>query len=459
MLRDMPAPPTKPLSRAPRPSMAAMQPTAIRVTVLAGPDRDTSCEIKRPKVTIGRALRADVKLSDPTVSEFHIDLHGSGRSILVTDCGSVNGVRIGETQIERAWIRSGSKLQLGETIILLETTQRLSPAPSELTRYGGLVGNSSVMRSCFAELRNAAECDDDVLLEGESGTGKDLAARAIHENSQRKDKPLIIVNCGGLPYTDVSQVHSALFGHEKGAFTGSVKARKGAFREAEGGCVFLDEVGDLPLEIQTLLLHALEHRLVTPLGADRPIKVDVRVLFATWRNLPRMVNERLFRLDLYHRMGSLPIQLPALAEHREDIPLLIEHFVAKYNAELKSNYSIDTRTCQMLVDREYRGNVRELEKLVRRLVMRKASASAAKEILMNHKIRADMMEVVAAVDRSGQRWKDAMREFERAYVAQIQKKSHSRSQAARIAGVTRTQWNRILERINRGTGTKPTDSE
>lgn len=428
-------------------SRIQIQPVALRITVLEGPDRGLVRVVERHKAMLGRAPSADVTLTDPTVSDFHVELHGSARAIFVADSDSSNGVFVDDLQIEKAWVWPGTKLRIGKSILLLETDRQLVRQQSELSSFGALIGKSAAMRSCFAELEAAAACDDDILLEGESGTGKDLAARAIHAHSQRRDKPFVVVNCGALPHTDVSQVHSTLFGHYKGSFTGALKDRKGAFREANSGVLFLDEIGDLPLEIQTLLLHTLEQRQVTPLGSDSPMKVDVRVIFATWHHLPKMVNEKRFRLDLYYRMGPLPIHMPSLAERREDIPLLIDYFVDKYNRELNSSHSIDLRTRELLQERDYRGNVRELEKLVKRLVMRRAAPGTARELLERHHASTQPMAAPPGMpEQGGLAWNEAKALFERSYLDTLIKKARNHAHAARLAGVTRTQLSRMMER-------------
>jgi DNA-binding NtrC family response regulator len=236
-------------------------------------------------------------------------------------------------------------------------------------RYGleHIIGSSPPMRSLFEKIRLAAPTNSTVLIVGESGTGKELVARAIHQNSQRSQGPFVVVNCAAVAET---LAESELFGHEKGAFTGAVSARKGFFEAAEGGTLFIDEIGDLPLPLQTKLLRALEQRVITRVGSTREIPVDVRIIAATNRDLQEMVRERTFREDLFFRLSVLRLAIPPLRERPADIPLLVAHFLERLSAEHRREVkSIAPEALDALEHYSWPGNVRELRNVLESTVV------------------------------------------------------------------------------------------
>jgi DNA-binding NtrC family response regulator len=242
----------------------------------------------------------------------------------------------------------------------------LSEREEEFNHYG-IVGRSQVMQELMRQLDLVARSRSTVLIRGETGTGKELAARAVHDRSAQRQMPLIRVNCAAIPE---QLLESELFGHVRGAFTGADSNRKGRFALADGGSILLDEIGSLGPSLQPKLLRVLQEREIEPLGADRPQKVDVRVIAATNRDLSRMVAEGAFQQDLYYRLSVIPIEIPPLRERREDIPLLVEHFLEKHSRRLgKPIDGIDPGALAVLVDYDWPGNVRELENAVERAVV------------------------------------------------------------------------------------------
>lgn len=235
--------------------------------------------------------------------------------------------------------------------------QRLSEA---------LIGCSPAMKEVFKELVRVGQSKATVLLRGESGTGKELIAKLIHENSPRVGKPFIKVNCAALSET---LLESELFGHEKGAFTGAIQTRKGRFELADGGTIFLDEIGDLPLPVQVKLLRVLQEMEFERVGGVETLSVDVRTIAATHRELENAILDGTFRQDLYYRLNVVPIRLPPLRERREDIPLLISHFLEKFNKENSKKVSLSNEMIQLLIQYDWPGNVRELENCMERLVV------------------------------------------------------------------------------------------
>ncbi len=231
-----------------------------------------------------------------------------------------------------------------------------------------IVGSSPVIRNLIDIIEKVARTDSTVLLLGESGTGKSLFAKTIHALSERKDKPFITINCAAIPE---HLLESELFGYEKGAFTGAYASRKGKFELANGGTVFLDEIGDMPLSLQPKILRVIQDKEIERIGGDKTIKVDVRIIAATNRDLKKLVEEGKFREDLYYRLNVIPIYIPSLRERREDIPLLVEYFLDLYNKKHGKRVKITPEALKVMMDYEWSGNVRELENLMERLVVMK----------------------------------------------------------------------------------------
>jgi len=240
-------------------------------------------------------------------------------------------------------------------------------------RYGEdvIIGQSKSMREVEGLIRQVAPTDSTVLISGETGTGKELAARAIHSQSNRKDKPFVVVDCGCLME---SLFESELFGHVKGSFTGATETKHGRFEVANGGTVFLDEVGNISMNIQAKLLRALQEKEISRIGSSQVIKVDVRIVAATNKDLLKCVKEQTFREDLFYRLSVVPVVLPALRDRKEDIPLLANHFLIKYNTKRgKSIVAISVRAMKVLTEYDWPGNVRELENAIERAVVLKSS--------------------------------------------------------------------------------------
>lgn len=233
--------------------------------------------------------------------------------------------------------------------------------------FDNIIGKSSKMQEVFRRIEKIADYKSTVLITGESGTGKELVAKAIHYSGTRRDNPFIAVNCGAIPG---ELLESELFGHVKGAFTGAVTSKKGLFTEADKGTIFLDEIGDLPLNLQVKLLRVLQEGEIRRVGDTKTLQIDVRVIAATAKDLLEEVKKGHFREDLYYRLNVVPFYLPSLRERREDIPLLVWHFLKKYSAETgKEIVDVTPEAMNALVDHEWKGNVRELENVIERAVV------------------------------------------------------------------------------------------
>jgi transcriptional regulator with GAF, ATPase, and Fis domain len=286
-----------------------------------------------------------------------------------------------------------------------------------------------------------------VLVTGESGTGKELVARALHYNSRRADRPLVTVNCGAIPE---ELLESELFGHVRGAFTNAVSHRQGRFALAHGGTIFLDEIGDMSPSLQVKLLRVLQERTFEPVGSSKSISVDVRVVAATNQDLQLAIREKRFREDLYYRLNVIPIEVPPLRERREDIPLLVQHFLKTMNAEKGRSVSGFSDACmERLLAFEWPGNVRELENLVERLVILRGEGEIGPEDLPPPfgSIRAPVRIDAPRLPGSGIPFNDAVDRFETDLILQALEATHwNKQRAAALLGLNRTT---LLEKIKK----------
>jgi two-component system response regulator PilR (NtrC family) len=249
---------------------------------------------------------------------------------------------------------------------LLAETNGKPPEHFERRHKNQMVGESPVIQRVFALVGRVAASNASVLITGESGTGKELIAKAIHVNSPRTDKPFIAINCGAIPE---NLIESELFGHKKGSFTGAITDNPGLFKQAHAGTIFLDEIGELPLHLQTKLLRVLQEKVVRPVGDTRDIPVDVRIIAATNRDLKKEITGGRFREDLFYRLNVVNIPIPPLRERREDIPSLVQHFITRYSNEDQEYPQISPEALQLLTSYSYPGNVRELENIVERMLV------------------------------------------------------------------------------------------
>ncbi len=249
-----------------------------------------------------------------------------------------------------------------------EEKRLLTKALSERYNVEGIVGKSPVIKNLLDLVERIAQTDVNVLITGESGTGKSLVAKAIHFMSKRKEKPFITINCSAIPET---LLEAELFGYEKGSFTGAYTSKKGKFELANGGTVFLDEIGDMPLSLQPKILRVIQDKEIERLGSEKTIKVDVRIISATNKNLSELVSQGHFREDLYYRLNVLPIHIPPLRERREDIPILIDHFLDIFNQRYGKRVRLDPKVIEVFMEYPWPGNVRELENTIERLVILK----------------------------------------------------------------------------------------
>ncbi|MBI5543106.1 MAG: sigma 54-dependent Fis family transcriptional regulator [Deltaproteobacteria bacterium] len=335
----------------------------MRLEVLRGPDVGRILQARGERMTIGTASGNDLQLTDPTVSRYHLELERRADHIVAKDLGSTNGTHIGRVQLQDqdACISLGTTLDLGQTSLRVDDGGVLLLELRGDEALGGLRGRSTAIQRLMATVANLAENDASVLVMGESGTGKDVVARAIHELGPRARHPFVTVDCGAVT---PNLFASELFGHERGAFTGADRRHLGAFERASGGTLFLDEIGELPAAMQAALLGALERRRIRRVGGTEELDVDVRVVSATNRDLRAEVNKSAFRLDLYYRLAVVLVTVPALREHLEDIPDLVEHFLRETGEDRPLEALFPPAAMQELQAHRWPGNVRELRNLV-----------------------------------------------------------------------------------------------
>ena len=331
---------------------------------------------------------------------------------------------------------------------LVDENRTLKQALSTRQRFDVLVGKAPRMHEVYGLIQQVAPSRSTVLISGESGTGKELAAKAIHNNSTRSDKPFITVNSGSLP---PDLLESNLFGHLKGAFTGAVSPKKGLFEVANGGSIFFDEIGTIPLETQAKLLRVIQEKEFMRLGGVDTIKVDVRIIAATNSELRQLVDQGGFREDLYYRLNVINITLPALRQRKEDIPLLVNHFLVKYGEENgRPNLTIEREALQVLVEYEWPGNVRELENVIERAVVLAEGNTIDRRLIPEHVRAAPSFRVPpVVVPEEGISFREVITDFEKKLIeSSLLTSGGVQKKAAQLLGLKPTTLNEMIKRYN-----------
>ena len=423
-----------------------------RLAVISGPDAGKTAEIESSWIRVGASDDCDLVIADPRVSGSHLEIQLDDRGYRLRDLDSTNGTFVSGHRIAEIYLNPGTVIALGDSRIRFEPLRRSVQVPlSSRTRMGGLVGGSPGMRAVYAQIERVAPTDASVLITGETGTGKELVAEAIHDHSARAGGPFVIIDCGSVAR---NLIEGELFGYERGAFTGATQSHAGAFERADGGTVFLDELGELPIELQPKLLGALERREVRRLGGNRPIKFDIRVIAATHRDLLREMNRGLFREDLYYRLAVVRIRVPPLRERLEDVAALAEHFLSLIPGGAQVN--LKPETIENLERHDYPGNVRELRNLIERSVVMADEDMLARTTPLPSPVDAageptEGDEVLRFPVDAGVPFKIAKRqmvaEFERRYLRQLLAEHNGNvSAAARAAGLDRMTVHKMLNR-------------
>jgi DNA-binding NtrC family response regulator len=421
------------------------------VELVDGPSAGSVLSFDDTRLVIGAKAPADVVLDDESVADPHCELSDSEQGLRVRALSGQSVVLDGVRLVE-GFARDGSRLQVGERVVRLRFGEG-SARTAEPTRFGELWGVSAAMQAVFSTLARAALTGTTVLIEGETGTGKEGAAHAIHDASARRQGPFVVVDCGAIPE---NLIESELFGHEKGAFTGAVSRHVGAFEQAQGGTVFLDEIGELPLDLQPKLLRVLEQKTIRRVGAGERKSVDVRIVAATNRDLRSEAQAGRFRSDLYFRLSVLKVVLPPLRARVDDMPLVVKALLERIGA---SSEQMARFTSDGFIERlgrtDWPGNVRELRNYLERCVVMDAEVPV-------HEGRVDLPRtgplIEAAPEEHGKMEVDparpydearqqAIAEFERVYLrALLERHGGNVSQAAREAGIDRVYLHRLIRR-------------
>jgi transcriptional regulator with GAF, ATPase, and Fis domain len=349
---------------------------------MSGKARGSSLVVER-LVRIGKAPDNDLVLPDASVSRYHCELEPTPSGLVVRDLGSTNHIRVGRSKVETATLEPGATLVVGDVELIVEpNAEHVQVAPSASSEFGRAVGPSLVMRQMFGLLERIAPTEATVLLEGETGTGKDVLAQSIHAHSARHSEPFVVVDCGAISY---SLIESEFFGHERGAFTGAVQARAGAFETVGKGSLFLDEIGELPLDVQPKLLRVLETGEFRRVGGNKAQRCEARIIAATKRDLKLEVERGKFREDLYFRLAVVPLTVPPLRARREDIPALVECFLAQARERdpRVARLEISDETMAGLAAHDWPGNVRELRNVLDRAVYIAAASNDSKLRLLD----------------------------------------------------------------------------
>jgi DNA-binding NtrC family response regulator len=433
--------------------------------VVSGSDAGKAGEIAEGHAIVGRVDGVDIRLTDATVSQFHAEIWATEGGIVVRDLGSHNGTVASGIALRHASVPTGSELQIGDTVLEVCCGARTVVERSKATFFGSLVGASPAMRELYVLLERLARAHLAVLIEGEVGSGKELAARALHDEGARARGPWVAVNCAGIP---PALAESVLFGHEPGALPGTPSGCAGALEAASGGTVFLDEVAELPRDLQAKLLRALERREVLPVGASSPRAFDTRVVSATWQGLRELVNRGAFREDLYYRLAQARIRLPSLRERTEDIKPLVQHFLSGIPWDVQAARAITSEALDAIAERSFPGNVRELKATVERVAMlAEGPTVTVQDLAFERLIAADRsvqssrskLEGDAAASPASrgapasslEPFKEAKRtvidDFEKAYLTRLLARSGTNiSRASALAGIERQSLRDLLKR-------------
>ena len=437
-----------------RPLPVVVNYSKLRVSVTQGPNSGTTREIAGNTLRVGSSSDNDLALTDITVSRRHCSIEPLPSGVRIRDEGSTNGVFIGNTRVYDVVVGGTVQVRLGDSLLTVEPLSELVAREQATTdRFCDLLGRSPRMRELFADLARIAPADVTVLIEGETGTGKELVAESVHGASSRRDGPFVVFDCSAVAPT---LAESELFGHERGAFTGATATRAGVFELANGGTIFLDELGELPKDLQPKLLRVLERREVRRLGGQRTVPVDVRLVAATNRNLAAEVERGNFREDLYFRLATAHVHVPPLRDRMEDLPLLVEHFLSRAKPP-RSVADIPPPVWAMFNAHRWPGNVRELSNAVQRFIVtpervlaQRSSSSGDRESRPPSQpadARASQNPESLPVQPLRVARREASDQFERSYLESLlQRTGGNVTRAAAIAEVSRQMIQKLMRR-------------
>ena len=428
-----------------------------RLLVQSGPDANKDVVTEKERIRVGHArhfagadgVQNDLSLDDKKVSRHHFEICFTENGYLLVDLQSTNGTFLDGKRVERAYLAAGSQIVVGDDVLVFTPlNEEIEVSPDSEGFFAGMVGKSLKMRQIFALLKKVAPMDVSVLITGETGTGKELVARAVHDHSPRRKGPFVVLDCGAIPE---NLIESELFGHERGAFTGADRVREGAFERAQGGTIFLDELGELRSDLQPRLLRVLEAREVRRVGGSNVIDLDVRVVAATNRDLAKEVADGNFREDLFFRLSVINLSLPPLRARREDIAALMTHALAQ--ADVIARHGVKRVTpaaLAILTGYAWPGNVREFMNVVSHVL----TFSEGPEIDVVHlppRLTGSPDKVAPLSFNEHLGFHEAkvqvLEAFEREYLATLLKRCEGNiSRAARESGLHRKSIERLLKK-------------
>lgn len=426
-----------------------------RLVVLRGPQPGQFVDLTSSSTTVGKGPDNDLSIPDATVSRQHFVIVRDGSNYTLRDLGSTNGTFLEETQIREAFLKPGARIKAGEVLMRFQPVAaavELDEAPEETSTFGALVSRSPRNKEIFGLLRKVSPSDATILLIGETGTGKTATAKAIHESSARKSGPFVVVDCGAI---SKSLIESELFGHERGAFTGATQARKGAMEVCAGGTLFIDELDDLPLEVQPKLLRALDEREIYRVGSHKPIKLDLRVVAASKKDLRVEVREGRFREDLFFRISVVMVPMLPLRERLEDVPLLVEHFLGAPGAF----EALRPEVQEKLRNHTYPGNLRELKNALERANYTGELDSIDPGTFRPERVEDGVFRAVIDYRKPFKEVKETLvGRFEREYLRQLLLRAEGNmARAARDAGIDRKYLYMLMKKYDLAPGEIPSD--
>ena len=415
-----------------------------RLSVSEGKDAGQEVLLSRTTTRVGTDEACELTLTDEAVSRVHFELRATSEGVLLRDHGSTNGTFVDGYRVREIFLNRNADIRVGNSRLQFALLQEQVEIPlSNKTNFGDLLGHSAPMKAAFAVLERSARTDVTVLIQGESGTGKELAARALHSYSSRKQGPYVVVDCGAMAN---NLVESHLFGHAKGSFTGAVDAKVGSFEEADKGTLVLDEIGELPLDLQPKLLRAIETREVQRVGEAKPRSIDIRLVASTNRNLEAEVRAGRFREDLFFRLSVITVWMPPLRERKEEIPRLIRHAIQKLGGD--PSRDLPKSLMDVVMSHDWPGNVRELRNFVERFMTLSDHDPAGLLGVPARKPGASSANVAMETDlpfhEARRMWTER---FEREYLAKLlATHGDNISEVARIAGISRQSCYRLMEK-------------